>query len=253
MKYPLLLKTFFGLLLALVANISPAQAARGELVVDLSKPIVAITTGFTGADILLFGVTDGKGDVVVVVRGPQRDTVVRRKYQIAGIWVNKDTITFKQVPGFYGLASNRPIAEFAPLVIRKENQIGPGFIQMVPGDTSFSPKEIGLFKDALIRNKQNQGLYSLDPDKLTFLGNELFRTTLKFPANVTIGTYGIEVYQFRNKKLINKRTTLLEVRKIGFEAGVFNFAHRHSLAYGVIAILIAGMAGWLANAVFRRV
>jgi len=253
MIYPLLFKAFFGLFLALLANISPAQAAQGELVVDLSKPMVAITTGFTGADILLFGVTDGKGDVVVVVRGPQRDTVVRRKYQVAGIWVNKDTITFKQVPGFYGLASNRPIAEFAPLVIRKENQIGPGFIQMVPADTAFSPKEIGLFKDALIRNKQNQGLYSQDPDKLTFLGNELFRTTLKFPANVTIGTYGIEVYQFRNKKLVNKRTTLLEVRKIGFEAGVFNFAHRHSLAYGVIAILIAGMAGWLANAVFRRV
>jgi len=252
MKTPLIFKAFFGLLLYLAAIISPAQAG-GELVVDLSKPIVAITTGFTGADILLFGVTDGKGDVVVVIRGPQRDTVVRRKYQVAGIWVNKDNITFKQVPGFYGLASNRPIAQFAPLAIRKENQIGPGFIQMAPADTSFSPKQISLFKDALIRNKQNQGLYSLDPNRLTFLGNELFRTTLKFPANVTIGTYGIEVYQFRNKKLINKRTTLLEVRKIGFEARVYNFAHRHSLAYGVIAILIAGMAGWLANAVFRRV
>lgn len=230
----------------------PARANTSELVVDLSKPMVAITTGFTGADILLFGVTDGEGDVVVVVRGPQLDTIVRRKHRLAGVWVNKDNIKFKQVPGFYGLASNRPIAEFAPLAVRKEHQIGPGFITMVPGETSFSPKRIGLFKDALIRNKQRQGLYSLEPEKLTFLGNGLFRTTLKFPANVTIGTYGIEVYQFRGKKLLNRRTTLLEVRKIGFEAGVFNFAHRHSLAYGVIAILIAAMAGWLANWVFRK-
>lgn len=251
MGIPILFKASFGLLFTLAAITSPAQAG-GDLVVDLSKPVVAITTGFTGADILLFGVTDEKGDVVVVIRGPQRDTIVRRKYQVAGIWINKDNITFKQVPGFYGLASNRPIAEFAPLAIRKKNQIGPGFINMVPGDSLFSAEEIGLFKDALIRNKQAQGLYSLEPEKLTFLGNGLFRTNLNFPANVTIGTYGIEVYQFRDKKLINRRTTLLEVRKTGFEAGVYNFAYRHSLAYGVIAILIAGMAGWLANAVFKR-
>ena len=194
MRFPLLSKALyrgsviFGLLLTLPSMTLPARAGEdGGLVVDLSNPVVAITAGFTGADILLFGVADGKGDVVIVIRGPQKDTIVRRKYQVAGIWVNKDKITFKQVPGFYGLASNRPIAEFAPLAIRKENQIGPGFINMVPGDTSFSAEQVGLFKDALIRNKQAQGLYTVEPEKLTFLGNGLFRTNLRFPVNVTIG------------------------------------------------------------------
>ena len=35
-------------------------------------------------------------------------------------------------------------------------------------------------------------------------------------------------------------------------SGIFNFAHRHSFAYGVLAILVAGLAGWVANAAFRK-
>ncbi len=52
-----------GVLLSAAA--APASAAE-ELVVDLSRSVVAITAGFVGSELLLFGATDGKGDVVVV-------------------------------------------------------------------------------------------------------------------------------------------------------------------------------------------
>jgi hypothetical protein len=48
------------------------------------------------------------------------------------------------------------------------------------------------------------------------------------------------------------KTTLLEVRKFGFEARVYDLAHRHSLAYGLLAILIAVVAGWFAGIVARE-
>ena len=42
-------------------------AARAEsLVADLSSHLVAITTGFTGTDLLLFGAMDAEGDVVMI-------------------------------------------------------------------------------------------------------------------------------------------------------------------------------------------
>jgi hypothetical protein len=47
-------------------------------------------------------------------------------------------------------------------------------------------------------------------------------------------------------------TTLLNVRKFGIEAAIYNFAHRHSLAYGFLAIIVAVLAGWTANAAFRK-
>ena len=45
--------------------------AGAELVAALSNHLVAISTGFSGTDVLLFGAIDGTGDVVVVVRGPE--------------------------------------------------------------------------------------------------------------------------------------------------------------------------------------
>jgi len=246
-------RILIGVLAAAWAALAVRPAAAAEdLVVDLSAPVVAITTGFTGADLLLFGVVGGPGDVVVVVRGPARNETVRRKERIAGVWVNRDQIVFEQVPGFYAIATNRPLNEFATPEVLFDNQIGVRSIELKPKLKNLDPIEVARFRDALVRNMQHQGLYGRQPGNVTFLGNRLFRTTITFPANVATGTYGIDVYLVRNNKVVSWKTTLMTVRKFGFEAGVYNFAHRHSLAYGVLAILIAAMAGWLASAVFRR-
>ncbi|MCH8835186.1 MAG: TIGR02186 family protein, partial [Proteobacteria bacterium] len=92
----------------LLAAATPAYAAE-ELVVDLSRSVVAITAGFVGSELLLFGATDGEGDLVVIVRGPLRDEIGRRKERVAGIWVNRDELLFTGVPAFYAVASNRPM------------------------------------------------------------------------------------------------------------------------------------------------
>ncbi len=78
---------------------------------DLSSHLVAITTGFTGTNVLLFGATDGPGDIVVVVRGPQKDIDVRRKERFGPIWVNATTVAMKDVPSYYRVASTRPAAK----------------------------------------------------------------------------------------------------------------------------------------------
>ena len=46
--------------------------------------------------------------------------------------------------------------------------------------------------------------------------------------------------------------SILNVKKIGVEAGIYNFAHEYSFAYGVLAILIAVMSGWFASVFFRK-
>ena len=246
-------RAVIGLLVAawVASNARPAAVAE-DLVVDLSAPVVAITTGFTGADLLLFGVVGGAGDVVVVVRGPARNETVRRKKRIAGVWVNHAQIAFEQVPSFYATAANRPLNEFVTPEFLLDNQVGVHSVELKPKLKGLDGVEVARFRDALVRNMQKQGLYARQLGNVTFLGNRLFRTTITFPANVATGTYGIDVYLVRDNKLVSWKTTLMTVRKFGFEAGVFDFAHRHSLAYGVLAILIAAMAGWLASAMFRR-
>jgi Putative transmembrane protein (Alph_Pro_TM) len=87
----------------------PAPASAEALAADLTSHLIAITTGFTGASVVLFGAIDGPGDVAVVVRGPDREMTVRRKSRVAGIWMNSQEITFGNVPSFYFVAASRPL------------------------------------------------------------------------------------------------------------------------------------------------
>jgi uncharacterized protein (TIGR02186 family) len=227
-------------------------AAGEELAVDLSGSMVAITTGFVGSDLLLFGATEGAGEVVVVVRGARGDERVRRKGVVAGIWVNRDHMIFTGVPSFYSVAASRPLDEILMAAEQFDNQIGSANLRLEARDTSRPLVEVQAFREALIRNKQRRSLYNQDVGKVSFVGNRLFRTSIHFPVNVPVGTYVVDVYLAQDGRVTSDKTTLLEVRKFGFEARVYDLAHRHSLAYGVLAILVAAVAGWLAGVVARE-
>ncbi len=246
----------FAGLIALISvlwtGLALQPASANDITINLSDPIVKITAGFSGTDLLLFGVAPAEGDVVVVIRGPIREEIVRQKEQVMGVWVNRNEIVLQDVPSLYMTASNRPLDEFLPGGIAYTHQIGLENILMKPSEAHAEVKDWEHFRHALIRNKVRQGLYKWDPEPLLFLGNRLFRTNIHFPANLSVGTFGIDTYLIRKGEMVAFETTLLNVRKFGVEADVYDFAHRHSFAYGLLAIIVAGLAGWAANAAFRK-
>jgi uncharacterized protein (TIGR02186 family) len=69
---------------------------------------------------------------------------------------------------------------------------------------------------------------------------------------VPVGLYQVEMYLFRDGRLVSRRITPLVVRKVGIEAQIFEYAHQESMSYGLIAIGISLMAGWLGGVIFRR-
>jgi uncharacterized protein (TIGR02186 family) len=238
-----------ALALALL-TISPAPAAS-QLAVDLSQHLVAVATDFTGTQLLLFGATEGEGDVIVVVRGPSVRRVVRRKERISGIWLNVDPMPFLYVPAFYGVAANRPIEEIAPPEVLEELQIGIDRL-VIRGPDELPDAEVAEYRAALKRQMARVGLYREEGATIRFLGH-LFRTTIKIPANAPVGSYQVYVFLFKGGQVASTTRTPLVISRVGFAANLYDLAHRHSLAYGVLAILIAAVAGWMANAIFRRI
>ena len=226
----------------------PTAAAR-TLVADLSSREIAITTGFTGTRLLLFGAKDPGGDVVVVIRGPTRDHTVRRRVRIAGMWVNGDSMVFRGPPVFYHVAATRPLETVASPAALADRRIGFDRLALAApedaGDTATA------YRKALIRNKIRQRLYGYDPAGVQVISGRLFRAAVVFPANVPTGPYRVEVFLFDQGHEIVRRESTLVVRKVGIEAGLFNLAHRNSALYGAAAVLIALGFGWLAGAIFR--
>jgi uncharacterized protein (TIGR02186 family) len=97
-------------------------------------------------------------------------------------------------------------------------------------------------------------LYDQGVADVQLMSNRLFRTELHFPANVPTGTYMVEVYLFRDGQVTSAEIVPLTISKIGIGAEIYDFAHGPlALLYGVLAVLLAASAGWLAGAVFRRV
>ena len=240
------------LLAALLCSLPAAPAwPADKLLVDLSDDEVAISTGFTGTELLLFGATQERGDVVVVLSGPMRDTAVRRRQRFAGVWVNAEAVVFRSVPAYYHVAATRPLEQIAAPETLAASGITAGTLDF-EGATDLPAERVAPFREGLVRNKTRQGLYGYDPRGVTIRGDRLFRTTARFPANVPTGPYRVHVYLFDRGKLIAHKESLMVVKKVGLEESVFNFAHRQATLYGILAIVIAVAAGWLAGVVFRR-
>jgi len=231
-----------------------APALAKGLEVDLSKPDVRLDVSFEGADLLLFGATDHEGDIIVVVRGPNKDTSIRLKERVAGIWVSTDEVIFDGAPGFYALASSKPINDLLPADVLLQQRIGTENLGLTAKSAPEDATQDTLknFKDGLVRNMVAKNLYTGEPGKIDLVGKQLFRTDLWFPANVHVGEYVIDTYLISNGRIATHNSTQLTVHKVGLEAEIYSFAHEHALLYGLLAILIAVVSGWTANAVFKK-
>lgn len=241
-----------GAIVAALAWVLPMTAMAAPLIADLSKHRIGISTGFTGTDVLLFGATEGPGDIVVVVRGPNFGAIVRRKTRVAGVWVNGAQIRYPDAPAFYAVASSRPIDTVMNERVRAQNQVGTDMIQLSPDRTFGDSREMAAFRAALVRNEKRRGLFQTGVGKVRFLGNRLFRAEIAFPANVPTGIYTVEVFLVRKGSVVSAQTTPLVVSRAGFGAEVFRFAHTFSVWYGLIAIALALTVGWFASVILRR-
>ncbi|MSP67732.1 MAG: hypothetical protein EXQ96_06475 [Alphaproteobacteria bacterium] len=237
---------------AVAALLLGAPAAAQLLTADLADHLVAIDTGFTGGKVLLYGAIEPPGDVVVVVRGPAEEHVVRRKQRTLGIWINRDQMIFDNVPAFYAVASSRPLPQLGAERAFGSNEIGLENLRLRPAEAGRTEADIQSFREGLIRNKERGGLYSRTAQPIQLIGDKLFSASFAFPANVAPGAYVVDVYLFRDGQVASAQTTPLHVSKIGIESQTSAFARRHAAWYGIIAVVVALLAGWLAGVVFSK-
>jgi len=247
-------------LILLTATYAPAAFSQA-LVTDLSDYHVSINSRFTGTQLLLFGafgrgIDPSKTDLIVVVRGPSQKATVRRSARIFGIWANADRIDFAQAPGYYHVASTKNLADLASTQLLARNRIGLDYLRLDEPAQDVARAAPGVpfdeFKKALLRAKTRDGLYRETIGTVTFVSPTLFRQTIDIPANVPIGDYKVEVYLVSDGDIVSAQSSPLFIGKTGFERDVALFAHQYPFIFGLIAVLIAGLAGFIAGEIFRK-
>lgn len=239
----------------LLTTLMAALPARAEdLVSGISQDVIQITSNYTGTSIVVFGAierplgSDGR-DIVVVVRGPATTLTVRKRERIAGIWVNSDAARLVGMPSYYYMASTRPLEAIAKPADLTRYSIG---VQHLMPQRIVSHHDPHAFEQAALRHLERQNLYTEAPGSIDFLSETLFRTRVPVPAGVVRGQYNVEVYLFRGGQVVSAQSTPLFIDQTGLERRLFNFASNSPAWYGLAAVAMSILLGWISSVLFRR-
>ncbi|SFN81462.1 conserved hypothetical protein [Mesorhizobium sp. NFR06] len=250
--------------LSMLFALTPAMSQTPpveSIQIGLSTDAISITAGFSGADLTIFGSLEnpdpliarqGRYDVIVVLEGPPRPVVVRRKDRVLGVWINLESETFENVPVSYSVATTRPLQDIAEPSKYKQLSLGAKNLYMKPADETDSPATIEEFTAALRDRKAATGLYSENVGGVQFLSQNLFRATVRLAPNVPVGTHKARAFLFKSGMFVKESSAQLEIRKSGFEQSIFRVAHDYSFLYGVFAVSLAMLTGWLGRLIFRK-
>lgn len=229
--------------------------------IGLSTETIAITSNFGGTDLTIFGALDnadpliqrqGRYDIIVVLQGPSRDLVVRKKERYLGVWVNADSETFLGVPLSYSLATTRNLQDIAEEKLYRQLSVGVRNFYLRPEDPSSLSGNIPKFGNELREMKMRQGLYSQRIGGVEFLSRTLFRATLNLSANVPVGRHKARALLFRNGVFLREANASLEIVKAGVEQSIYDAAHKYSFYYGLFAVFLAVFTGWAGRILFRK-
>lgn len=250
---------------AVAASAAPAEEAGEALqeyiTTGFSQPSISITADFSGEEILVYGAIERNRllreaekapDLILEVQGPEEPMLVRRKERIAGIWINRHASLISRAPSFYALGTTAPLDEVLDRHGIEIHDIGPDQVVLQPGtaEEGENPEDYRL---AAIRLNMRKGLYRVLPESVRFVGKSLFESRIELPSNITEGDYRVTLFLARERTVIDSHTQIIPVRRAGLERWIYRLAQDEPHTYGLLSILVAILAGWIASETFRRI
>jgi len=247
-------------LLALLALLLLGGARDPILVPEISQHEVQVRQGFTGAELLLYGaILTPEGtragqdyDIVVVLKGPSNPATLREKRKLAGIWLNAASMELHSVPSYFAVASTRPIRKIVDDKTAAIYELGLPWLQLSPTG-AIDPEAQRHFAAGLVDLMSRKGLYRQDEAGVTVKEQVLYQAHMQLPSSVVTGRYTAETFAITHGRVVASALSTVEVRKLGFEGAVAEFARTWSFVYGLLAIGVAVVMGWLAGRVFALV
>jgi len=248
-----------ALVLALVLA-SPAFAEE-TFVTGLSTEEIALTANFSGSELFVFGAIRRDApvdpavdplDIVITIKGPPNALTVRRKERRFGIWINTESVDVRDAPSFYAIATTGPLRDLLTETERLRFQIGMDHaVRKVSGHPTLD--DTSSFTEAVVRLREKQELYEVLDGDVSLAEETLFQTSIAMPANIVEGIYKAEFFLVRDREVISSTTTDITVQKAGIERWIYNLSRQQPLIYGIMSVLVALLAGWLAAAAFRLI
>jgi len=244
---------FWGVLS--VISFTPSAPVRAQgLNIALSSDRVDITTGFNGGVVTVFGVVDdAQAPLAVILKGPERTVIMRKKNRILGAWMPTQAAEFRRVPVYYDFAITSFDLKNIPSPLRKAREMGHDDLGFYAEDSDDAARTTP-FREALIRQQQQKGFYPLKPRDIDMITPRFFKATFPLPASVPTGSYTVTAIAFSDdlQGVRAEQRQTLHIGQVGFNARVYAFAHERGFFYALFIIGLAAATGWAAFTFLRR-
>ena len=230
----------------------PAKAET--LTVALSSGEIAIGSNFSGATLSLFGVVErdantvarsGTYEIIIAVRGPEQNVLVQRRERTFGIWMNGKGEEFDRMPSYYGLFSTPG----ARSMIEDEGGVASSLSLIRAAEDG---DERAQHRAALAAARMSQGLYVEELEGVEKLSRTFFRTEIPLPPLLSDGRYRVFAFLYAGDVTLATEELQFNVQKTGFEQRIFQLSREQPLFYGIGAVILALVTGYVGGVVFRR-
>lgn len=249
------------LLLAAPARAQQPSAVAAPLPSAVAEDSISVGSDYRGSSITVFGFNPdrrGRGDIVVVVRGPNEPAVVMRKRRVFGLWVNGNPVRFSEAPTFFAMMSTQRLDLIAPPALIRQYQLDPAASARLGSTVRHG--DPAAYRAALVHLRQTQLLYqehvgvtdSRRAAAITRYPGGLFRAVVRLPANAPIDRYHVDTYLFRDHRLVSSARIEVNITRVGIEQQIHELATKASALYGLMTVLLAISVGWGAAVLFRR-
>ncbi|MEW5994822.1 MAG: TIGR02186 family protein [Candidatus Zixiibacteriota bacterium] len=231
-----------------------ANALSSESPIELTAVPAHIQVGalYHGAKVHIFAEVPTCDGAVIKVEGGNDEVVLNKKGKVAVIWLNVAQVTAKNAPQVYILAASDHLANICSP--QERERLGLGIESLRKRITFESDKSLtGLEFEEFVKLKEHIGTYDVDTRiDVRPAGEDKQRLSavLPIPSAMPPGQYTVQLFCFQDGNLVNQAAVQLSIDKVGLPLLLTSLAFEHAAAYGILAIVVAMMAGIIMGIIF---
>lgn len=249
---------------------APPESTPRRLRTGIHSPRVEVGLRYQGHELFLYGHADPRTTHVVAILQSVHPKPMKfvRKGKAMGLWFAVKEFEVEGLPELYMVnltcpqCSGRRGCKHQETLNDLEEQLRPyggiGYesvwrntrVKRVRGKPS--PDDDKVLFEGIIRLKEKEGLYAIRPNEIFLEASGMFHHSFVLPDGAPSGRYEVITYVLEHGRVLSKEEDWFTVRKSGLVAKLDTLAHRRPLAYGLLTIAVALLAGLLAGAVFKK-
>lgn len=231
----------------------PWGALACSVHLEVVPEMVGIGAFFQGRKVMVSATVPNGAAAVVEILGSSVSERLMHKGRWGPLWVNRGEVEVSDAPSLYLAASTEPALLHNPSDFRAW---GYGALsERIQFRGVVSDENRGWFLREFLRLKETEGLYGIFPGEAqaSSLEGDCPKVTTSFflRSNVKPGRYEVRLSLVENGELKRQTSAFMEVRLVGLPALLRSLAYEHPLLYGVLAVVLAMMAGLLIGHVFK--